>query len=84
MEEVKRRVVVVFDGRTAIPRSLEKSQVTDYPHFANLFAPRSLKIGIEVAIEMTGMSSRLRVPNDSVRARRRLSQLFFPDLQDVS
>ena len=84
MEVVKRRVVLVFDGRIAIPRSSETSQVTDYARFARPSVSRLLTTGTEVEIVTTGLSSRLRVLNDSVQVRRMLSQLVFPDLQDVS
>lgn len=84
MEVVKRRVVLVFGGRRAIPRSLETSQVIDYVRLASPSVSRSWTTENEFEIGTTGLKMRLRVLNDSVQERQMLSQLFFPDLQDVS
>ena len=84
MEEAKRRAVVVFDDRIAIPRNWATSQVTDSDHFASGSASRVLTWWIGVEIGMIELSSTLRALSDSVRGMQMLSLLVVPDLQDVS
>jgi hypothetical protein len=84
VEVVKRRAVLVFDARIAIPRNSGKSQVTDYGRFASGSVSRLLMSRFEVEIGLTGLSSKLRVLSDSVREMQMSSLLVAPSLQGVS
>lgn len=81
---MKLRVVLVFGGRTTIPRSSVNAQVIDGRHSASPFLWKLWRIATGAEIGRFGWSLELLVLHNSVLAKQMMSQHASQGLQDAS